>query len=70
MTIETIIRKIDTLDKSQRTTVMLLMHHMGCKLIEHADGTRVDLNACTVGQIQVISSFLKEMAPLSPDDRI
>jgi hypothetical protein len=70
MSNETIIRKIDTLDISQRTTVLLLMHHMGCKLIQHADGTRIDLNACTVGQIQVISLFLKELAPISAANKI
>ena len=69
-TISSILKKVETLDKKQRRTILLMMDCMGVKIIPHGDGSRVDLAACTIKQIRVLASFLDEISPVSFENRI
>ena len=69
-TISSILKKVETLDKTQRRTILLMMNAMGVKIITHGDGSRVDLASCTIKQIRVLSSFLDEISPVSFENRI
>jgi hypothetical protein len=69
-TVGAILKKVDTLDKTQRRTILMMMDCMGIKIHQHATGSRIDLGSCTIKQIRVLASFLDELAPISYQNKI
>jgi hypothetical protein len=81
-TISEIVRTADSLNKERRRALLMVCYHLGVKIHEGGDGSRIDLNTCTPDKLRCIENtctpdklrcielFVANLKPLDPVDMI
>lgn len=69
-TISEIVKTADSLNKERRQALLMVCYHLGVKIHECGDGSRIDLSTCTPDQLRCIELFVANLKPLDPVDMI
>jgi len=61
MPIHDILKACSGFSKHQNKKILRLLIEMNCKIVEHADGSRINLDRLTTDQIALLESQIKKI---------